>query len=669
MGALPLSKWPLCSKMEAMASSSTAVRSKPSGPVPSGALRRGLLHYALLRIGSAADALLDAIDWEPIAADAPSAEADAFRQLRSALGPETDWARPSPDSPTWFRPPHPDYAMQLQRFRELWDDRESEILELHFGRMLEPPEIGYVIGLDTASIASVIDRARQQAQATFGSTPPSRSSDLAGAILEAYAPGQGTRESRLPPEPAEPLAVGDVVDQRYQVESYIGGGAHADVYRARDRYVHNHVVALKVARERVTSETEQEHALREIRCLASVFHPSIAQLKDHGWLDGRLWMVMPLYEGETLAERLERGPLGREEATRIFVALAEGLAAIHAAGVRHQDVKPENIMLAELGRSGDGERPVLPVLIDFGVAVSGDERFLAGTPDYAAPEIAARAGGGEAAPPSDRSDVFSLALCLRDALSPECRAMTELSNDSLDALLKRRAGEPTELPPEKQLRDLDERFRRWLALDPEQRPTAGAFADELDVLLEPERRRVRRRRRIRWGANAVLISALIVASIAWNLHQRAETHRARAAVERERATQASRRAELAEGELEEESRLREQLERRVQDLSNSGYSRQELLQQLAEAQGTIEDLELEVRRQTFETNRLRRSNDDLEEAYRRLREETGGRARPAPRAVAPRADTPSAPPPPMEPPPADAPPISAQLAAGSESPE
>jgi len=647
-----------------MAPPSTAAKSRPSGPVPSGALRRGLLHYALLRIGSAADALLDAIEWQPSAPDAPSAEADAFRQLRTHLGPESGWARPSPDSPTWFRPPDSDYASQLRRFRELWDDRESEILELHFGRMLEPAEIGYVIGLDPGSTASVIERGRQQALATFGRTPPSRSSDLAGAILEAYAPGLGTRESSLPPEAAEPLSIGAVVDQRYQVEAYIGGGAHADVYRARDRYVHDHVVALKVARERVRSEAEQEHALREIRCLASVFHPSIAQLKDHGWLDGRLWMVMPLYVGETLAERLERGPLGREEATRIFVALAEGLAAIHAAGVRHQDVKPENIVLAELGQSGDGQRPVLPVLIDFGVAVSGEERFLAGTPDYAAPEIAARAGGDEAPAPSDRSDVFSLALCLRDALSPECRAMTELSNEGLETVLKRRATEPSELPPEKPLRDLDERFRRWLALDPEVRPTAAAFADELDVLLEPERRRVRRRRRLRWGANAVLISALVVASIAWNLHQRAETHRARAAVERERASQASRRAELAEGELEEESRLRQQLEQRVQDLSNSGYSREELLQQLAEAQGSIEELELEVRRLTVEGNRLRRSNDDLEEAYRRLREESGLRPRRAPRAAAqPSEPQPSAPPPePMEPPPAGAPPVSAQLA-------
>lgn len=612
-----------------MAEPSTA-RVRSTGPVPSGALRRGLLHFARLRVGSEAEPRFDASEWQPVAAGAPSVEADAFRQLRRQLGPPEAWSRPSPDSPTWFRPPHPVYAEQLRRFRELWDDRESEILELHFGRMLEPGEVGYVMALPEPVVRDVIEAGRARAEAIFGPQPPSRSADLAGAILEAYAPALGTRESTLPQVPAEPLEVGAVVDQRYQIEALLGGGAHADVYRARDRYVRDHVVALKVARERVSSDAEQEHALREIRCLASVFHPSIAQLKEHGWIDGRLWMVMPLYEGETLAERLERGPLGRDEAARIFGALAEGLGAIHAAGVRHQDVKPENIVLAELGQSGDGHRPVLPVLIDFGVAVSGEERFLAGTPDYAAPEIAARAGGDTDAPaPSDRSDVFSLALCLRDALSPECRAMTELSNEALDELLERRATEPSELPPEKHLRDLDERFARWLALDPNERPTATAFASELDVLLEPERRRLRRRRRIRWVVNGVLLSALVVGSVAYNLHQRAETHRARAAVERERASRASQRAERAEGELEEESRLREQLEQRVQDLANSGYSREELLQQLAEAQERIAELELDKTRQTIEANRLRRSNDALEAAYQRLRGELTARPRAA----------------------------------------
>lgn len=610
-----------------MAQSAAAKKVPSPVPMRSGALRRGLLHYARLRLESGAEALIDSMRWNPAANGAPSPEAEAFRQLRAALGPPERWLNPAPDGPLWFRPPHPEYAAQLQLYREPWTDEEREILELHFGRMLEAEEVAHVTGLAPSAVAKVIERGTQQGRAIFGTTPPSRSNDLPGALFEAFAPAHGTRERSLPPEPAAPLGVGTVVAQRYQIEDYLGGGAHADVYRARDRYVRDHVVALKLTRQRVSSSEEQDHALREIRCLASVFHPSIAQLKDHGWHEGRLWIVMPLYRGETLAERLERGPLGREEATRIFVALAEGLAAIHAAGVRHQDVKPENIVLAELGQGGPGPQPVLPVLIDFGVAVSGDDRFLAGTPDYAAPEIAASALAGSAeTAPTDRADVFSLALCLRDAMSPECRAMTELSNESLDALLERRAHTPSELPPEGRLRDLDERFERWLALEPEKRPSAAELAEELDVLLAPERRRARRRRRLKWGANAVLISGLIVASIAWNLHQRAETHRAQADAERERAMRASRRADLAEGELEQESRLRQELEAQVQDLAASDYSREELAEQLTEARDTIAGLETDAINLNVEINRLRRDNERLQQAYRRLRGEVGGEA-------------------------------------------
>lgn len=606
-----------------MGSTSVAPRASQPKTTGSKALRRGLLHFARLRLDANAEAVVDGMRWSGTANGAPSAVAEAYRQLREALGPPAEWARPSPDAPLWFRPTHSGYANQLQRFRELWDDRESEILELHFGRILEPAEVVHVTGHDLQTVETTIARGQHQGQLVFGPTPPSGSGDLAGALLEAFAPAAPTRAGTLPSSEGPPLEVDDVVAQRYQVEAYLGGGAHADVYRARDRYVRDHVVALKLVRQRVTSSDQQEHALREIRCLASVFHPSIAQLKDHGWHDGRLWIVMPLYRGETLDQRLERGPLGREEAVRVFTALAEGLGAIHAAGVRHQDVKPENVVLAELGREDEGPQKVLPVLIDFGVAVSGDDRFLAGTPAYAAPEIAAGAlAEDEGAPtPTDRADVFSLALCLRDALSPECRAMTELSNDELEVLLKRRATEPSQLPPESGLRDLDERFQRWLALDPEERPSAAALADELDVLLEPERRRARRRRRIRWVVNGVLVAGLVIGSVAWNLHQRAETHRARAEAERERALRASRRAVLAEGELAQESRLRQELEEQVQDLAASDYSREELAEQLSEARATIEELETDAINLEVEVNRLRRTNEGLQQAYRRLRDD------------------------------------------------
>src|SRR5690606_2592604 len=98
------------------------------------------------------------------------------------------------------------------------------------------------------------------------------------------------------------------------------------------------------------------------------FHPSIVQFKDHGWHESRLWFVMPWYEGESLQARIDRQPLSRTEARQIFEPLARALAAMHASGLRHQDVKPENIFLANIKRHGEGVSDILPVLLDLGVA-------------------------------------------------------------------------------------------------------------------------------------------------------------------------------------------------------------------------------------------------------------------------------------------------------------
>src|SRR5690606_26644794 len=155
---------------------------------------------------------------------------------------------------------------------------------------------------------------------------------------------------------------------------------------AKDTEVPGHVVALKLLHQPACSADARQAALRELHHIAAVFHPSVVQFKDHGWHEGRLWFVMPWYEGETLESRLQRGSLSRAEARRIFEPLARALAAMHAVGIRHQDIKPDNIFLARV----DGDGSVLPVLIDLGVAAKEAEMVVAGTPTYFAPEVAAQ---------------------------------------------------------------------------------------------------------------------------------------------------------------------------------------------------------------------------------------------------------------------------------------
>src|SRR3954471_21753770 len=172
-------------------------------------------------------------------------------------------------------------------------------------------------------------------------------------------------------------------------------------------------------------------AMRELQLIASVFHPSIVQLKDHGFHESRLWFVMPLYRGETLATRLTRGGLSRREARALF----EALATLHGAGVRHQDIKPDNIFLAQL--DPEAERR-LPVLIDLGLAVKDAELVLAGTPTYLAPEVAARfAGVPDPAPIGPKADVFALALTLRQALDPS--ASDDAAGGRVDSFVSARA--------------------------------------------------------------------------------------------------------------------------------------------------------------------------------------------------------------------------------------
>ena len=272
--------------------------------------------------------------------------------------------------------------------------------------------------------------------------------------------------------PSGALNPGELFGNRYRIEKFIGRGGQGDVYQCQDMEVPGHLVAVKLLHQATRTEEERAFAMRELRMMAAVSHPAIVQFKDLGWYGARLFFVMPWLQGTTLEDA---GQLSRKEVRRIFENIASGVAALHSKGMRHQDIKPSNIFLSRI----DGFDHLLPLLLDLGVAARDGDAPVAGSPDYFAPELARAWPTGKATGIGPEADVFALALTLRNALDPTTAPTVDpFSASSLEA----RAENPVSPPTTPDTAYLKGTFERWLAVDPEQRPTARVFLTELQQL-------------------------------------------------------------------------------------------------------------------------------------------------------------------------------------------
>ena len=198
---------------------------------------------------------------------------------------------------------------------------------------------------------------------------------------------------------------------RYKIERLLGRGAMGRVLLAHDPVL-DRSVAIKLLRDDLNIPPEQHDALlhrmrQEARASARVSHPNIVALHDMGEdPELGLCLVFEYAEGQTLKERILRGPLGPEAAAKLAREVGDALTTAHLAGVLHRDIKPENIILTPTGAK----------IADFGIARVPDSTLtrdggLLGTPAYSAPECIA---SGKFSPLSDQ---FSLAATLYEAVS------------------------------------------------------------------------------------------------------------------------------------------------------------------------------------------------------------------------------------------------------------
>jgi len=144
----------------------------------------------------------------------------------------------------------------------------------------------------------------------------------------------------------------------YEVQSPLGAGGMGEVYRARDTRL-DRTVAIKILPSHLSSNPDMKQRFeREARAISALNHPHICTLHDLGNQDGTDYLVMEFLEGESLAERLRKGPLPLKEVLKIGIELCEALEVAHKAGIIHRDLKPGNIMLSKAGAK----------LMDFGLA-------------------------------------------------------------------------------------------------------------------------------------------------------------------------------------------------------------------------------------------------------------------------------------------------------------
>src|SRR5467141_2930601 len=311
----------------------------------------------------------------------------------------------------------------------------------------------------------------------------------------------------------------------YEIAAPLGAGGMGEVYRARDTRLER-TVAIKILPAQFSSDPVRKQRFeREAKTISSLNHPHICTLHDIGHQDGIDYLVMECVEGETLAKRLEKGPLPLDQVLKFGAQIADALDKAHRSGIVHRDLKPGNIMLTPAGAKlldFGLAKPALPLATAATLTAAAkqspvtEQGTIIGTFQFMSPE---QVEGKEV---DGRSDIFSLGAVLYEMLTGR-RAFEGKSQLSVaSAILEK---EPAPISSVKPLTPqvLDYAIRTCLAKEPERRwQTVRDLAHLLTWIAQSGTRADafapragRRKARERWffAALAVTVAALLVLGV------------------------------------------------------------------------------------------------------------------------------------------------------------